>query len=516
MSFNNMNEISRCCRMLGVKHGASLEDVKKVYRDLVQVWHPDRFSANERLQTKAQEQLKEINLAFEYLVANAFQDGFLVESTDSAVTVSQPAESHAAPGSASSEVTSRREQTSDWPDDEAEIQEEAAPWNAFWALAAVAAVLVGCGVLWYVRSHSSAQNSVSIRANNDAVHSPPQPALNTNPAMEQAMTLVTKSAPATPPGRSFPFAKDVLVDMTSTNGGNWLQTIHLISPPFAMRAKVKLTDLADLRLYYALGRVIFNWSDHPKEMRVHDPRNWGTTPVPDQGILLPNESHELLWEITMSGMSVSVDGKVRFQAKGDYEGIKGFPGIGPVQASATVESFILETPHPLEDASAPTRDHGPISGDLLLSMVPEKNVRVASEPDGLALLDSGGPENRLMSAQKFKPPLIVRTRAKTDGLNLRLYCGTGQIIFNWEVNPQEFRFQDPLNGQQIGIPGKGVISPNEWHAIIWEIQDYGMRLFVDGQLRFQNRRDYHTLESPVGIGPAMSTVTVDYFLVEKK
>jgi hypothetical protein len=290
----------------------------------------------------------------------------------------------------------------------------------------------------------------------------------------------------------------------------------LISPPFAMRAKVKLTDLADLRLYYGLGRVIFNWSDHPKEMRVHDPRNWGVTPVPGEGLLLPNEAHELLWNITKIGMTVSVDGTVRFQGKGDYEGIKGFPGIGPVLPAAIVESFTLETPRPLQDPPAPMRDHGPIAGDLLPSMVPEKNVRVANEPDGLALRDSGGPGNRLMSTQAFRSPFIIRTRAKTDGLNLRLYCGTGQIVFNWEVNPQEMRVHDPLNGQQAAIPGKGVILPNEWHALVWEIQDYGMRVLVDGQLRFQNRRDYHTLVAPAGIGPGLSKVTVDYFLVEKK
>ena len=38
---------------------ASLEEVQRAYRDLVQVWHPDRFTSNERLQSKAQEQLKQ-------------------------------------------------------------------------------------------------------------------------------------------------------------------------------------------------------------------------------------------------------------------------------------------------------------------------------------------------------------------------------------------------------------------------------------------------------------------------
>jgi DnaJ-like protein len=511
-----MNEISRCCRVLGVKHGASLEELKKAYRDLVQVWHPDRFSSNEGLQIKAQEQLKEVNLAYEYLVANAFQDGFLVEPAEAALMVSPATEGQASSGPSLSEATASREQSSDWPDEEAEIQEEAAPRNAFWALVGVATVLVGCSVLLYVRIHGRGQNSVPTRAHNDAVASSSQSADNTNPVVEQAGAPTAKPAPESPSGSAFPCSKDILAGMTTTNGGDWLQTTHLLSPPFAMRVKVKLTDLADLRLYYALGRVIFNWSDHPKEMRVHDPRNWTLTPVPDQGILLPNESHELLWEITKNGMSVSADGHVRFQTQGDYEGIKGSPGIGPTQSSVIVKSFTLETPRPLEDPPAPTRDHGPVAGDMLSSMIPEKNVRVANEQDGLALRMAGGPGNRLMSSQAFRPPFVIRTRAKTDGLNLRLYCGAGEIIFNWEYNPQELRVHDPLSGQPTPVPGKGQISPNEWHALIWEIQNTGMRLFVDGKLRFQNRRDYHTLEASPGIGPAMSKVTVDYFLVEKK
>jgi hypothetical protein len=247
-------------------------------------------------------------------------------------------------------------------------------------------------------------------------------------------------------------------------------------------------------------------------MRVHDPRNSNITPVPDQGILLPNQSQELLWEITTNTMSVSVNGRLRFQAKGDYAGIKGYPGISPYEGPVSVVSFTLETPLPLDDTPAAPRDHGSIAGDILSSMIPEKNLRVSNEPDGVALL--GG--NRLMSTQVFRPPIVIRTRAKTDALNLRLYCGAGEVIFNWERNPQELRVHDPLSGQQTPVPGKGLLSPNEWHALIWEIQNTGMRLFVDGQLRFQNRRDYHTLEASAGIGPSGSMVTVDYFLVEKK
>jgi curved DNA-binding protein CbpA len=34
---------------------------------LANVWHPDRFVGNPRLQKKAEEKLKEINAAYEYI-----------------------------------------------------------------------------------------------------------------------------------------------------------------------------------------------------------------------------------------------------------------------------------------------------------------------------------------------------------------------------------------------------------------------------------------------------------------
>ncbi|MDV2478772.1 MAG: DnaJ domain-containing protein [bacterium] len=59
-----MSEQRRCYEILGLEPGASPERVKQAYRDLVQVWHPDRFEHDPRLQEKAQEKLKEINEAY--------------------------------------------------------------------------------------------------------------------------------------------------------------------------------------------------------------------------------------------------------------------------------------------------------------------------------------------------------------------------------------------------------------------------------------------------------------------
>ncbi len=59
--------IRRAYRVLGVPSGAPQEDIKQAYRDLAQVWHPDRFEHNDRLREKAQRNFKRVNEAFEML-----------------------------------------------------------------------------------------------------------------------------------------------------------------------------------------------------------------------------------------------------------------------------------------------------------------------------------------------------------------------------------------------------------------------------------------------------------------
>ena len=61
------DKMSRCIEILGLKPSASQEEVNQAYRDLANVWHPDRFVGNPRLQKKAEEKLKEINAAYEYI-----------------------------------------------------------------------------------------------------------------------------------------------------------------------------------------------------------------------------------------------------------------------------------------------------------------------------------------------------------------------------------------------------------------------------------------------------------------
>src|SRR5262245_26883982 len=62
-----MKSIELCFEILGCDQGATFEQVKRAYKDLVRVWHPDRFAHDPRLQQKAEEKLKEIDEAYEQL-----------------------------------------------------------------------------------------------------------------------------------------------------------------------------------------------------------------------------------------------------------------------------------------------------------------------------------------------------------------------------------------------------------------------------------------------------------------
>jgi hypothetical protein len=54
-------------QVLEIEPGASQAEIKQAYRDLTLVWHPDRFFNHPRLRQKAEEKLKQINFAYEFL-----------------------------------------------------------------------------------------------------------------------------------------------------------------------------------------------------------------------------------------------------------------------------------------------------------------------------------------------------------------------------------------------------------------------------------------------------------------
>lgn len=69
MSQSMNPEILRYLRILELESDATLEDVRRAYRDMVSVWHPDRFVGNERLREKAESKIRLFNEAHARLVS---------------------------------------------------------------------------------------------------------------------------------------------------------------------------------------------------------------------------------------------------------------------------------------------------------------------------------------------------------------------------------------------------------------------------------------------------------------
>ena len=67
LSLLSVSDYDSDCRMLDIEPGASSEEVRQAYLDQTKIWHPDRFSNDIRLQKKADERLKQINLAYQRL-----------------------------------------------------------------------------------------------------------------------------------------------------------------------------------------------------------------------------------------------------------------------------------------------------------------------------------------------------------------------------------------------------------------------------------------------------------------
>lgn len=67
-------------RELDLEPGSNLASVRQSYRQLVKVWHPDRFGNDLKLQDVANDKLKKINFAYESLVA-FIENGAKAESS---------------------------------------------------------------------------------------------------------------------------------------------------------------------------------------------------------------------------------------------------------------------------------------------------------------------------------------------------------------------------------------------------------------------------------------------------
>lgn len=69
-------EILDALKLLDLDASADWEDIQQSYRDMVKVWHPDRYQHDARLSEKALERTKQINLGYQAIVALG-KEGFI-------------------------------------------------------------------------------------------------------------------------------------------------------------------------------------------------------------------------------------------------------------------------------------------------------------------------------------------------------------------------------------------------------------------------------------------------------
>ena len=62
-----MHDKRHWLKVLGLGPDATKKQIELAYRDLVKVWHPDRFESDPALRLKAQEKLRELNAAYDAL-----------------------------------------------------------------------------------------------------------------------------------------------------------------------------------------------------------------------------------------------------------------------------------------------------------------------------------------------------------------------------------------------------------------------------------------------------------------
>ena len=60
--------------VLGIRRGASKDEIRAAYRELVKRYHPDKFQSNPDMLKLAEEKMKEVNEAYNYLINHIDDD----------------------------------------------------------------------------------------------------------------------------------------------------------------------------------------------------------------------------------------------------------------------------------------------------------------------------------------------------------------------------------------------------------------------------------------------------------
>jgi len=173
-----MDDIRDCFRILDLEPGASLEEIKRSYRELVRVWHPDRFRSDPKLQAKAEEKLKQINLAYERLSNEAAAEASHNGAATKTKAATNPAPERTGSDDGATHVPPNKDTQArpsrDGPSGEgthAQTPDHSARWK--WAIASLVALLIIAGTLSEKPRQSVSSARLPLPTNTPAQESTP-------------------------------------------------------------------------------------------------------------------------------------------------------------------------------------------------------------------------------------------------------------------------------------------------------------------------------------------------------
>ena len=129
------SQISAYLELLDLPDAFTEAQLKQAYHDLVQVWHPDKHSHNERLCKKADEKMKEINQAYEVLQSRLVNRMFRFERSPgrsaSQTSRTEPSGGHSPPPPTHTEPAESVSEDSPHPETTS-YEPKGLNGNAFW------------------------------------------------------------------------------------------------------------------------------------------------------------------------------------------------------------------------------------------------------------------------------------------------------------------------------------------------------------------------------------------------
>jgi hypothetical protein len=121
--------------------------------------------------------------------------------------------------------------------------------------------------------------------------------------------------------------------------------------------------------------------------------------------------------------------------------------------------------------------------------------KTSGTANGVVLLKPG---DRIATAESFKPPIAFRMVVQTEGPDFRVAYACDQLIFNWELDPNQLRIDGgPASGRHKG--GAGGVPQKVWVTIDLVVKKDSMTVSVNDEVRQTVQADFSEVSQKFSI-----------------